>query len=319
MMLQASQLVLISLLALPLGIQAEEVDDFTIPSKTPKDSAAAINAAVNDQMSRVVQTLNTSTNPTCERSKIIEKFLYALDTNFSALGNALRIKSYESNHPGWVTQDIRSIDIESVELTGASDQARTIYHDANIRGCCVQRLNINGIIVGLDKVDHFLGNGGDLWKVYEESKNDQKPATDSDILKMCVHEEHAGWGLGGTHVKSYAISDLALEVVEPKEKTERTTALRSGSEKAPSKSRYIPNKIKLEVWKKANSQCQFISPETQRKCNSTHRLQIEHKIPYSIGGTHEIENLSLLCAAHNAHMAIELLGEKKMNLYLRKS
>ncbi len=116
-----------------------------------------------------------------------------------------------------------------------------------------------------------------------------------------------------------AISDLALEVVEPKEKTERTTALRSGSEKAPSKSRYIPNKIKLEVWKKANSQCQFISPETQRKCMSTHRLQIEHKIPYSMGGTHEIENLSLLCAAHNAHMAIELLGEKKMNLYLRKS
>jgi len=117
-----------------------------------------------------------------------------------------------------------------------------------------------------------------------------------------------------------AISDLALEVVEPKEKAKGTTALRCGSAKAPSeRSRYIPNKIKLEVWKKANSQCQFISPETQRKCMSTHRLQIEHKIPYSMGGTHDIENLTLFCSAHNAHMAVKLLGEKKINPYLQKS
>ncbi|WP_168196648.1 HNH endonuclease [Bdellovibrio sp. ZAP7] len=45
--------------------------------------------------------------------------------------------------------------------------------------------------------------------------------------------------------------------------------------------------------------CQFVDPVTGRRCESTWRLQVDHKHSQWAGGGHRVENLQLLCAGHN--------------------
>ncbi len=73
------------------------------------------------------------------------------------------------------------------------------------------------------------------------------------------------------------------------------------------RSRYIPHGTRREVWIKDKSCCSFLDPVTGKRCGSTFRLQIEHLQPFSMGGTHEPENLSLRCQGHNL-FAAEKMG-----------
>jgi 5-methylcytosine-specific restriction endonuclease McrA len=43
-----------------------------------------------------------------------------------------------------------------------------------------------------------------------------------------------------------------------------------------------------------------------------HLLQIDHIKPYALGGTHDPENLRVLCAAHNQHEARKTFGERSV-------
>ncbi|HEX4924457.1 MAG TPA: DUF222 domain-containing protein [Bdellovibrionales bacterium] len=45
--------------------------------------------------------------------------------------------------------------------------------------------------------------------------------------------------------------------------------------------------------------CRWRDPRTGHICNSTFRLQRDHIVPLWAGGTNELENFQLLCAAHN--------------------
>ena len=63
--------------------------------------------------------------------------------------------------------------------------------------------------------------------------------------------------------------------------------------------RYIPSVERHHVWMRDQGQCTYICPKTKRKCSSNHLLQIDHIKPFSLGGTHEPDNLRLLCANHN--------------------
>jgi len=54
--------------------------------------------------------------------------------------------------------------------------------------------------------------------------------------------------------------------------------------------------------------CTFKS-RTGRECHSTHNLQIDHIKPFALGGTHDPENLRVLCAAHNRHEARRVFDE----------
>jgi 5-methylcytosine-specific restriction endonuclease McrA len=64
-------------------------------------------------------------------------------------------------------------------------------------------------------------------------------------------------------------------------------------------SRYIPAETKREVWSRDQGRCVYVSSETGRVCGSTHRLQIDHRVPYAYGGPTTAENLRILCHARN--------------------
>lgn len=79
-------------------------------------------------------------------------------------------------------------------------------------------------------------------------------------------------------------------------------------------SRFIPKAVKMEVRKRDNGQCSFISKDGKR-CRERHALEIDHIKPYSIGGTNGIENLRLLCPTHSKLSAENFFGKEKINAY----
>ncbi len=102
-----------------------------------------------------------------------------------------------------------------------------------------------------------------------------------------------------------------------KEETTPISELRPAAKRCVnSESRYIPVPIKSQIFKKAQGQCEYIDPTTKKRCDSKHRLQIDHIHPWSVGGKTEPANLRLLCQTHNALAAIQFFGEEKMKRWL---
>ena len=77
--------------------------------------------------------------------------------------------------------------------------------------------------------------------------------------------------------------------------------------------RYIPAKIKLEVWSRDQGRC------TYPGCGSKHFLEYDHIQPVSLNGTSNLENLRLLCRAHNQLVAIQQLGFEQMDRFINKT
>ena len=75
----------------------------------------------------------------------------------------------------------------------------------------------------------------------------------------------------------------------------------SPPKRSASGSRAIPKAIKRRVWQRDDGRCSYVDPRTGRRCASRHLLQIDHKIPYALGGSAEPANLRLLCFAHHRH------------------
>jgi hypothetical protein len=100
------------------------------------------------------------------------------------------------------------------------------------------------------------------------------------------------------------MADMALKKLDPKaataERSRSVVAVPVVAQRLDKKrSRYIPSKIKREVWKRARNQCESVSPVTGMRCSCTHGLQIDHILEFSKGGSNDPENLQLLCGAHN--------------------
>jgi 5-methylcytosine-specific restriction endonuclease McrA len=80
----------------------------------------------------------------------------------------------------------------------------------------------------------------------------------------------------------------------------------------PKAKRYVPRVTKDALWNRETGRCSFIDPKTKRRCPSRHALQIEHIVPFAKGGTSDLQNLTLLCQAHNQYSAIQSFGLGKM-------
>ena len=74
--------------------------------------------------------------------------------------------------------------------------------------------------------------------------------------------------------------------------------------------RYIPEEIKREVWIRDQGCC------TYSGCGSQYFLEIDHIQPVSLNGKSTLENLRLLCRAHNQLVAIQQLGFEQMDRFL---
>ena len=75
--------------------------------------------------------------------------------------------------------------------------------------------------------------------------------------------------------------------------------------------RRVPRAVKRAVWKRDGRQCAYVSPEGQR-CEERKKLELDHVVPVTRGGQPTVENLRVLCSAHNRHAANCELGEEQM-------
>ncbi|MDR3606052.1 MAG: HNH endonuclease signature motif containing protein [Oligoflexia bacterium] len=101
------------------------------------------------------------------------------------------------------------------------------------------------------------------------------------------------------------LAKRALKELDPAQKEVRAKAS-VGTSTVQS----IPAAVKRAVWRRDSSRCTYVDPETGRRCESRHRLQIDHRHPKGLGGGNDVENLRLLCAQHNAFEAARIYGRE---------
>jgi hypothetical protein len=225
------------LLLTPPQLWAEEVDDFTDPDRLPSDASATIDLATNALIDELINLLNAPPQMKCEDLKKYQLAIKKLDQNFTAIGNGLRAgqelrelltliktdpkhrqqhqKRLKEVQSTWLAEfPIHQRDwftelFSSIEYFGRRQNQGSIYENLNFLTCCTSRINIHGLFVGLDKIDHFFGNGGLLFEqfVFMKSLNWNGDQRLQQIMAINVRQEHTLWGLKGLSPKSYG--DLA--------------------------------------------------------------------------------------------------------------
>ena len=65
--------------------------------------------------------------------------------------------------------------------------------------------------------------------------------------------------------------------------------------------RAISAGVRQQVWQRDGGRCSYVDPQTGRRCNSTHLIEIDHIVPHAMGGGAGPGNLRLLCGAHHRH------------------
>ncbi|HEX7622594.1 MAG TPA: HNH endonuclease, partial [Anaeromyxobacteraceae bacterium] len=76
----------------------------------------------------------------------------------------------------------------------------------------------------------------------------------------------------------------------------------------------IPAAVRREVWKRDEGRCTWRGPDG-RRCGSTWKIELDHLRPAALGGPSTVENLRILCRAHNTLFAEHVFGRAHMELF----
>ena len=122
-----------------------------------------------------------------------------------------------------------------------------------------------------------------------------------------------------------AVSE-AVEKHDPVKKAERSEAKAqkaAAKDLAETKSTPAPepqkkSEVKRQVWLRDKGECTFVDPRTGEICGSRHFVEEDHILPKAMGGEYTLENVRLVCRAHNQRHAINCYGEEKMQSHLRR-
>ena len=66
--------------------------------------------------------------------------------------------------------------------------------------------------------------------------------------------------------------------------------------------------LRRAIIQKAQARCEYVDPQTKRRCESRHQLEIDHVQPYAMSGPTTPENLRALCRAHNQRQSEKAFG-----------
>lgn len=95
------------------------------------------------------------------------------------------------------------------------------------------------------------------------------------------------------------------------EGTGSATAAKPGPGRTPAANaldpRRVPVAMRRLVRKRDGGRCTFLS-ESGRRCAARKRLECDHIVPLAKGGRTSLDNLRLVCRAHNQHLAERELG-----------
>ena len=101
--------------------------------------------------------------------------------------------------------------------------------------------------------------------------------------------------------------ELAKEEVSQKE-SQTSLKMSSSLSDAETRTRYVPEKIKQDIYKRDEGQCSYVSPNGN-PCGERNFLELDHIRPWSLGGESSEENLRLLCRTHNQWRSEKTFGK----------
>jgi len=105
------------------------------------------------------------------------------------------------------------------------------------------------------------------------------------------------------------MAELYLECKDPVRKARRNIGKERPKPRNKSVLRRIPAKALHTVILRDQDRCIFVDANG-RKCQQSRFTQIHHIRPYSLGGSHESDNLATLCSTHHQAIHEGLLGFK---------
>ena len=118
--------------------------------------------------------------------------------------------------------------------------------------------------------------------------------------------------------------DMALELLDPARREARRVKRESASARRPGKAfptsetksstRYLPAKLRDQIWLRDQGRCQYRNPKTGKLCGSRHALEVDHIYPFALGGENTQTNLRLVCRGHNQFRSKLLFGTGKTPL-----
>lgn len=105
------------------------------------------------------------------------------------------------------------------------------------------------------------------------------------------------------------VVNLALKTMLARVDRDLRKPRRAGRAPAKDKrTRYVPEAVKQESWKRAGGRCAYVSPDGTR-CTSRAWLEFDHIVPYALGGSSvDAANIRLYCRPHNAWAARQIFG-----------
>ncbi|MGE3261706.1 MAG: HNH endonuclease [Bacteriovoracia bacterium] len=102
------------------------------------------------------------------------------------------------------------------------------------------------------------------------------------------------------------MAERALAKADP----QASRALPPTSDVKVTRGRHVPAAVRRAVWVRDQGQCTFT--DGKRACHSRYRLELDHIIPFAMGGPSTVENLRLRCFTHNQLHAIQTFGREKV-------
>lgn len=126
--------------------------------------------------------------------------------------------------------------------------------------------------------------------------NSNAPLPSAAMVDQCESRQDEG-----------ATSENSLPENRPKvpvpSKEIRTESKRISSQRKP-----LKMTTKRLLWQRAEGCCEYIDPKYKKRCSSKFALEEDHIQPVALGGTNDIDNLQLLCQAHNSRRAAKTFG-----------
>jgi len=115
---------------------------------------------------------------------------------------------------------------------------------------------------------------------------------------------------------SEAILEAGLDLLLAQAEKRRGVVEKPRKSPRPAKADHIPAHVKRAVWARDGGKCQW-ALASGGICGCTRRLQFDHIQPLALGGKSTIENVRMLCRAHNLLAARLAFGDEWMDRYTR--
>jgi 5-methylcytosine-specific restriction endonuclease McrA len=167
----------------------------------------------------------------------------------------------------------------------------------------------------LEQLQHLLRHqvpGGELATIVERAV-DLLLATTLNRRFAQKHAERAPQASTSVERAEPAGRVTSRERATPVEPAGTSKAVAASKDRRKTQSRYVPRAVVREVYARDEGQCTFVSSNA-RRCSERGALELHHVIPFGLGGPTTVDNLRIVCRAHNALFAERDFGADHIRL-----